>query len=186
MDRKLIGYLPPPLRDIREYAAALSVEQIEFEDLWKALRSAPDEKFTQTATEIGISHWERVLGIAPFATDTLEDRRFRVRTALLDDSRMNYAVLVEKLTALCGEGAFSVDYRPDEYYFGVLIALRSIKEKSEALAMLEEDVPADFILLVDMLYATYGMLSNITYGEMGAYTCRQLREDEDFIKRLGG
>lgn len=184
-NRSLLSYLPPMLREIKEYQAITEAEQPEIDAVFSAIFSAPDERSPQTASEIGISIWENLFDITPIPSDTLEDRRFKVRSIMRDDSKMNYSVMVEKLTALCGAGCFEVIYRPDEYYLEVRIALISKNVKTQVLEMLDEDIPANFLMLVDLLYIKYAQLQKLTYGEMSAYTCEQLRESSELMKQLG-
>lgn len=184
-NRMLLNYLPAPLREIREFKAIFEGKQGDYEELWRVVRHIPAERSVQTATEIGISHWETILGITPLSEDTLEDRRFRVQTRLLNDSKMNFAILRRKLDALCGTGAYEIDYRSDEYYLGVRVALRVKNVVASVFEMLDKEVPANFVLETDLLYITYGALEKMTYGEMSAYTYKQLREDADLMIKLG-
>lgn len=81
LDRKLIDYLPPVLQSVMEFAAITGAQQPEIEAAWDALNLVMDNQFIDTATEAGVTVWEKELGIVPLATDTLEDRKQRLKTA---------------------------------------------------------------------------------------------------------
>ena len=78
MDRKLINYLPYVVRDYAEFQGITGAEQPEVETAWAAADDLLANQFIKTAGNLGLSRWEKILGITPKGTDTLDDRRFRV------------------------------------------------------------------------------------------------------------
>ena len=85
MDRKLINYLPYVVRDYAEFQGITGAEQPEFENAWAAVDDLLNNQFIKTAGNLGLSRWEKILGISPKGTDTLDDRRFRVLTRLNEE-----------------------------------------------------------------------------------------------------
>lgn len=85
MDRKLINYLPYVVRDYAEFQGIAGAEQPEFENAWAAVDDLLNNQFITTAGNLGLSRWEKILGITPKGTDTLDDRRFRVLTRLNEE-----------------------------------------------------------------------------------------------------
>lgn len=81
INRKLIDYLPPVLRSVMEYMAITDAQQPEIERAWDALNLVMDNQFIDTATEEGVSVWEQELNITPLNTETLEERKQRIKTA---------------------------------------------------------------------------------------------------------
>ena len=81
INRKLIDYLPPVLRSVMEYMAITDAQQPEIERAWDALNLVMDNQFIDTATEEGVAVWERELNITPLNTETLEERKQRIKTA---------------------------------------------------------------------------------------------------------
>lgn len=80
-DVKLIDYLPPVLQDIAEFTAIMKSVQPEINTAWDALNFIMDNQFIDTATEAGVSIWEKESGIVPLAADSLADRKQRLKTA---------------------------------------------------------------------------------------------------------
>lgn len=103
LDRKLIDYLPPVLQRVMEFAAITGAQQPEIEAAWDALNLVMDNQFIDTATEAGVTVWEKELNIVPLATDTLEDRKQRLKTAWTYGVVYTYNWLVNWLKTSCGE-----------------------------------------------------------------------------------
>ena len=61
LDRKLIDYLPPVLQSVMEFAAITGAQQPEIEAAWDALNLVMDNQFIDTATEAGVTVWEKEL-----------------------------------------------------------------------------------------------------------------------------
>ena len=103
LDRKLIDYLPPVLQSVMEFAAITGAQQPEIEAAWDALNLVMDNQFIDTATEAGVTVWEKEINIVPLATDTLEDRKQRLKTAWTYGVVYTYNWLVNWLKTSCGE-----------------------------------------------------------------------------------
>lgn len=186
MDRRLIEYLPPVLHPIREFAAIMETEEADISALWDDVDAQFAEKYLDTATVTGISRWENIFGIVPHGTDTLDDRRFNIRMRLLDDGQVNYLVMKNKLITICGEGNVWIIYQPDNYIVSVLLALRTKKQKNQVLAVLEDMLPSNFLVRVELRYITHELLSVKTHGQLADYTHTELREDASLKEELGG
>ena len=81
-DRKLIDYLPPFIQQFTEMNMIMSAEQPEVDSLWNSCENILNESFILYASEIGIKRWETIVGVTPKATDTLDERRFRILLVL--------------------------------------------------------------------------------------------------------
>ena len=103
LDRKLIDYLPPVLQRVMEFAAITGAQQPEIDAAWDALNLVMDNQFIDTATEAGVTLWEQELNIVPLASDTLEDRKQRLKTAWNYGVVYTYNWLVNWLKNSCGE-----------------------------------------------------------------------------------
>lgn len=102
-DRKLINYLPPVLRTVFEFMQITDAQQPEFERAWEALNFVMDNQFIDTATEEGVAAWEKELNITPFNTDTLDQRKQRIKTAWTYGVVYTYYWLVNWIKNSCGE-----------------------------------------------------------------------------------
>lgn len=109
-DVHLLDYLPPIMQTYREIKATLDAEDPEFKLVWTAVDQVLSNEFITTADEYGISRFEKILGILPYAEDTLESRRTRVLARWFQSLPYTLRMLVQKLVAICGEDGFTLTY----------------------------------------------------------------------------
>lgn len=79
MDRKLLDYLPPVLREVMDFKAINGANEPEIALAWDAVAMVLANQFLETADARGVSVWEKELKIFPKDTDTLELRKARVK-----------------------------------------------------------------------------------------------------------
>lgn len=102
MDRKLLDYLPPVLREVLEFQAINEANEPEISLAWDALALVLANQFLDTADNNGVSIWEKELRIFPKDTDTLEVRKARIKA--LWNLELPYTIpwLKNWLTNICG------------------------------------------------------------------------------------
>ena len=88
MDRRLLDYLPPVLREVLEFQAINEANEPEISLAWDALALVLANQFLDTADSSGVSVWEKELRIFPKDTDTLEVRKARIKATLLDGAEV--------------------------------------------------------------------------------------------------
>lgn len=174
MDRQLIDYLPKVVGDTVEFKALCSSEQPEVESLWNGVDTVLKEFYFDDMTEYGVKRWEKMLGITPYDTDTLADRKFRIKAWSNSDLPYTYKTLLRMLTNLCGED-FTLTL--SAYSMTVKLGLGVRKQYNEVVKLLERVVPANIKITVDLLYNTNEMLSEYTHAQLAAYTHAQLRTE---------
>lgn len=102
LDRKLIDYLPPVLQQTREMQAVMEGEQPAVAGLWDAWKTVLDALFVRYANEQGLARWERMLGIRPRGTDSMEVRRVAVLARLNEQLPFTERTLRLMLDGVCG------------------------------------------------------------------------------------
>ncbi len=102
MDRRLIDYLPPVLREIKEFKAINRAIQPEIERAWTELGRLMNNQFLSTADENGVSRWEKELHVIPKDTDTLETRKTRIKSVWNRKLPYSFGWLRNWLSGLCG------------------------------------------------------------------------------------
>lgn len=148
MERKLIHYLPYAVREFAEFKGITTGEQPEFELAWSLTEELLDNQFVYTAGDYGLSRWESMLEITPKATDTLEERRFRILARLGELLPYTMTWLRTTLKALCGQDNFSVFMEEGSYLLSVTVT-DAVRKKSEYVAeMLERVVPVNIVFQV--------------------------------------
>lgn len=177
-ERRLINYLPPILRDVREYKAIMNdAEQSEVEELWKAADDVLNNQFITDATEKGVLRWERVLGIVPQATLSLNERKFTILARLNEQLPFTLKNLENLLRILCGEDGFTVQINPSGYTLIVKIALTAKKNYSDVEQMLKRIVPANLLIQLSLMYNTYEQLNLFNHQNLKVHTHYQLRNE---------
>lgn len=82
MDRNLYDYLPPFLHSVQELMTLMRAEQPEVENLWKATDDVLNERYVTSASEYGVKRWEHILQITPKVSETLPERKARIKSRI--------------------------------------------------------------------------------------------------------
>lgn len=177
MDRKLIDYLPPILKEYREFKQIMGTEQDEVSALWSASDNALNDQFIWDATENGVKRWEGILNLYPKASDTLGDRKFRILTKINQQSPFTLTNLKQQLTTLCGEDGYVVILLNNLYKLTVRLALTRIANYDDVKKLLEKVAPANMIVDLSLLYNQHSALATYTHAQLSSYTYDQIRNE---------
>ena len=116
MDRRLLDYLPPVLREVLEFQTINAANEPEIAVAWDAAALLLANQFLETADENGVAVWERELKIYPKDTDTLEVRKARIKAMWNLELPYTVSWLRNWLTGLCGPTGYELtvsDYTVD-------------------------------------------------------------------------
>ncbi len=116
--RLLKKYLPSLYRENEEMEGLMNAEQPIYDEAETDTKFAFSRQFVVTADEKGVEQYEKILGIMPTATDSLEFRKRRVITRLSTTPPYTLNYLKQQLTTIFGAGNFNawVDYGKRELY----------------------------------------------------------------------
>lgn len=153
MDRKLMDYLPDHLREIWEFQLIFETQEEELSQLWNAYHVLLADQFVDTATERGLERWEDMLNIRPKGSDTLETRRFIVRSRLNEQLPFSIRVLKNTLTQLCGEGGYTLSMDYAQYTLRLELLGLSLDIYRAVMEVVWRMVPANLVL--DAVMAHY-------------------------------
>jgi uncharacterized protein YmfQ (DUF2313 family) len=177
-DRNLIEYLPPFLRDVREYKALLTdAEQPEMVLVWQSVNNTLNDQFITDATENGVSRWEKILGIVPKATLTLDERKFTILTKINEQLPFTITTLKEQLETLCGEDGYSLTLNNEKYTLDVKIALTARNNFEDVNLLLQRVVPANLVVTISLKYNQQEALAKLTHEQLKVYTHYELRNE---------
>ena len=179
-DRKLIEYLPEFLRDIREYKAILTdAVEPEVVALFQAIETALNDQFVQTASEYGVSRYEKMLKISSKSSYSLDDRKFTILTKINEHVPYTLTALKQKLESLCGKDNYSVEVDANKYTLKVRIAMSVKNQYNDVAVMLEKIVPANMIIDLSLMYNQHQLWNPYTHEQLSeSYTHYQLRNEE--------
>jgi hypothetical protein len=176
-DRPLIGYLPEVIKKIREYQALMYGEQPEIFDLFIGIDTALNNQFIITATEYGVERWEKILGIVPKATFTLDERKFTILAKLSEQLPFTYRMLEQMMTQLCGEDGFRITLQNEIYTLNVSVDLTAANNFNDVDALLKRTCPANLIINLTLEYNQHQTLKPFTHAQLQAWTHYQLRNE---------
>lgn len=177
LDRKLIDYLPPVLQQTREMQAVMEGEQPAVAGLWDAWKTVLDALFVRYANEQGLARWERMLGIRPRGTDSMEVRRVAVLARLNEQLPFTERTLRLMLDGVCGPGGYTLEIIYREYRVFVRVHLWEKRAMDEAAALLGRVVPANMVIDLGLRYNTHRMLLPRLHRMLRGTTHRALREE---------
>lgn len=172
----LTSYLPPYLQAYKqETVVTLEAESPEFELIWKALDQVLNNEFVETADDLGISRWEKILGIFPNSTDTLENRRFRIMAKMIETRPYTVAQLNGILRNLCGEDNYTVQV--SGYVLVVRIGLTASSNFDDIAALLQKISPANMVIDLSLAYNQHQSLLPMTHAQLAAMTHHEIRNE---------
>lgn len=177
MKKALIDYYPPGLKKVLEYQLLCTTVQRSVDALLEEIQKVLDRQFIATSDEIGLRRYEKIYGITPKTTDTLEDRRFRILTKINETLPYTIPRLKQMMEALCGAGNYSVVLDADNYTLAVKVGLAAKKNFESVDEMLGRVVPANLVIDLSQLYNTYEELRTFTHAQLAAHTHDQLRNE---------
>lgn len=138
----LIACLPPFLTKYGEMKEILMAEEPEFSLLWDNTKKALYNQFITTADEKGVAGYERLLGLLPESSDSLEQRRSRIMNKWLAKLPYTYKALIERLKTFCGDD-FSLSCDFENYSLRLLVHFREYSSFLEVKKFLREMLPAN-------------------------------------------
>ncbi len=142
----LIDYLPPFLQGYREIQAIMTAENPEFQAVSDEGQVVLDNTFIMHCDESGISRFEKMLGINPLPTDTLESRRSRVLTRWNDVVPYTLKTFMSKLTALQGDGNIQITFFNDQYKIQVVTHLEKHGQQDDLAYLFKTVLPCNLVV----------------------------------------
>ena len=162
-------YQPSVVKDYKEFKEISKRENKVLTDSWTDSNSVFLDQFIETLTENGCKRWEKILGIQPKGTDTLQVRRFRIKSRINEDLPYTWRSLENVLNSLCGKESYAMTLYNDEY--------RLKKLFDEVESTVKRMIPANLILEVELRYNQHLHLKAFTHEYLKAYTHDGLREE---------
>ena len=118
-----------------------------------------------------------MLGITPFATDTLDDRKLRLLSRYNENIPYTRKSLAALLESLCGAGGYILTITTATFTVNVKVALGVKKQETIISETLERILPYNMVFTVELLYNTWGQIKNYTWGQLKQLTWREIKEE---------
>lgn len=144
---QLKEYWIPKIREVDEFQKLASAEQTEVDLLKQKVEQFPKEIIVNSATNVGLSRYEGMLGLHKMATTDL--RRTSILQNLNNGLPFTMPYLKNLLNSVIGEGDYWLTVEKYHLELGI------IATKEELLEMLRDDlrkkVPANMVTSVKVL-----------------------------------
>ena len=177
MRKKLQDYLPPILLKTYEFPLLFDTEQPEIDRLHDAADAVLDAQFLSTAGEYAIQRYEKIFGVVPQDTDTLDERRFTVLTRINTQLPFSVRRLRQQLETLCGADGYKLELNGDRYTLTVKVALTAKRNQQAVEELLADIVPANMVCTTSLLYNQHADLTRFTHAQLALLTHFEIREE---------
>lgn len=177
MERKLLDYYPDYLKEFREIRELSAAEQLEFNILWGRERDLLNDQFPSTATEAGISRWEKILSITPKASAILDERRFLILTRLAEELPYTMQMLRQQMASLCGKNGYTLLLKNEEYTLIVRVALTVRNSFNDVESLLKRIMPANLKIDLSLLYNQNFKISRFTHAQLHGLNHYDIRNE---------
>ncbi len=114
--KTLLEYLPPFLREYYEFKQLCKSGDIEVSSIDKAVDWNFDSAFISDCDATVLSKYERLLGIIPTSSQSIENRRNKVLLQWNTVASMTLLQFISKLQEYCGKDNFTVDNSREQFY----------------------------------------------------------------------
>ena len=173
-------YLPPFVRDTREFQILSNIEGDILQEEKQAKQNLESDQWIITATERGLNRRAKLLNIVREQYESLEDFRQRILFLWNHHSPYTYFHLLDWLEGICEKENVNVDMQYNEYHLHIEIRLIKKQLQDEIRKTVRKMIPANILLDVTMRYNLYGEFKPSTNGDIKQKQFRyiDLREDD--------
>lgn len=179
---------PRVILNIDEIKALYDMEEVIGGKLEDAIDGIEKDIHIATATEEGIKRREKILGIKPLDTDTIEDRRFRVTTKWTDTYPYTLQNLRSRLDDLVGAGNYTLKMDYDSMTMTCRLPLERKEMYSAVVKLIEKIVPLNIILDISVMYNRHSQLVGYTHQQLTGMTHKTIKEEtiggESWLQQL--
>ena len=146
---KLIEYMPPFLKNIREFNKISDAEDIELEDLNYNLKKMLTEVIVKTADSYGLDRYENIYNISN-TSNNIEIRRINILNKINDILPFTLKWLYNKLEEALGEGNYHIDVDYNNYSIKITILGLSMEIADIYRENLRQQLPANMVIVFDL------------------------------------
>ena len=144
--------------------------------LWGCIEQELDNNFIigfgdkVGADDYACSRWEAILGIVPSNKAELEDRQIAIYTRMFHMVPYTYENIQKTLDSILGKGNTLLIPDVEAQTCKVILAVDNRFKFESVKELLDNIIPANMILTVEIDYRTHDDLSKYTHSRLGNYT----------------
>lgn len=169
---------PEVILNIKDVKAAIDAGDKVGDILERALFELDNDICIRSSEESGIAHREKILGINPRDTDSIEDRRLEVLLRWYDSPLYTETVLRQKMDATLGENQYVLKIDLNTKTVFCLVELTRKRMQKSVIDMLDQMVPLDYLISVALRYNTWKKINeNLAWQQALQKTWRMMKEE---------
>ena len=161
--------------NIPDIAKIYEINDKQCDDLEKAVDELDGNIFLDYMNEHMISNWENLLNITPLDDDTVDERRFRVKSKVIERLPYSIRMIKRKLDTLCPDG-YTLALNDQLTEANIKIALKSSKMIDDVAELMEDMLPLNMIFKVTIIWNQYGTLTQLKHSQLATLTYKEVRE----------
>jgi hypothetical protein len=170
-------YYPEIMQNAREFKYLTTAENPELNLVQQELQNILNVQFIRDSTENGVVRREKMLKITPFASDTLDERKFRLLARYNEDIPYTVPNLRIQLANICGAGGYRLTIVNNTFTIIVKVELVAKKKLDTVREFLERVVPLNMIIDLDLMYNQHKTLHPYTHNQLKQFTHSTLRNE---------
>lgn len=168
---KLIEYMPPFLRTVREFNVIFEAEDAEVDNLKNEISRLLKEVIVKTAESYGLERYEKIYHIKNVA-ETLEARRMTILLRMNNRTQYTYKWLINTLNEAIGKENYVITTDFKNYKMHIEIALNYTEAaeilKRDLVKQIPANIELDYRLNSIINQATAVIVSQQTYMYLNA------------------
>lgn len=162
----LIKYMPPFLKEVREFKEIFGAENIQIEKLNNQINSMLREVIVKTAEDYGLRRYEKIYGITRPA-ETLEARRMAILLKMNNRVAYTYKWLIQTLNEAIGAENYKITTDFNNYKMNIEIALNYTEAaellKNDLVKQMPANIELDYRLTSKINCISGAIISQQTY-----------------------
>lgn len=166
---------PCVIMNIDEIVNIYDAEERTGNKFEEEINSIDKDIFLDDATERGISRREKILGITPQDDDTIEERRFKVKTKWNDTYPYTNTDLIQRLDLLLGEGTYTIAIDQEKMEMSCILELKAQKMYDAFVELLEEIVPLNVVIKYGIRYTQQKDLVTFKHRDLTTFKHEEIR-----------
>ena len=124
--------------------------------------------------EYACSRWEKMLGIKPSNEASLDDRQFVIYTRLFQMTPYSLENIRKMINSILGDESTTIDPDVEHQIIKIVLSLSSRFKRDAIKELMENIVPANMILIVDVDNTTHEDLEKYTHEYLEKYTHEEI------------
>lgn len=148
----LLNYLPRVLKENREFKEIMQTEDDELSVMNNEVENIKKETIINEASEVGISRYEKILGIKDNIGLNIEERRLIVKNLFMNRAPFTVRWLSNKLESICGKDNYDIVIDYEKFSINIQIGYLFQEATEELRKDLINIIPANLNLLINFWY----------------------------------